>query len=89
MSAASKAAKPTAGQSGQPNPPASGGEMRIMIAIPEKPKTDPIERSNSPAIIRSATAIARIPRGAALFRIDASVAMLTKLLSAATIAKKT
>ncbi len=63
VSAVSKAAKPTAGQSGQPNPPASGGETRIMTAIPEKPRSDPIERSNSPAIIRSATAIARIPSG--------------------------
>ena len=89
MVAASRAAKATAGQSGQPKPPASGGVTRIMIAIPEKPRIDPIERSNSPAIIRSATATARIPRGAARFRIDAIVAMLTKLLSAATIAKKT
>ena len=60
-----------------------------MIAIPEKPRIEPIDRSNSPAIISSATATARIPRGAARLRIEAVVAIPMKLLSAAMIAKKT
>ena len=60
-----------------------------MIAIPEKPRIEPIDRSNSPAIINRATATARIPRGAARLRIEAVVAIPTKLLSAAMIAKKT
>jgi hypothetical protein len=32
-----------------------------MIAIPLNPRIDPIDRSNSPAIISSATATARMP----------------------------
>ena len=86
---ASTSARPTPGSSDQPRPPASTGVTAIMIAIPEKPRIEPIDRSNSPAIISRATATARIPRGAARLRIEAVVAIPTKLLSAAMIAKKT
>ena len=55
--------------------------------MPENPSSEPTERSNSPPIISSDTAIASSPRGAARFRIAAVVVQLTKLLSFATTAK--
>ena len=52
-----------AGHTGQPK-----WVVKSMIDIPAAPTIDPIERSNSPPIIRSATPTDRIPRGAAAFR---------------------
>ena len=80
-------ATPIAGRIVHPNPPASTGVTSIMIAIPPNPTSEPTDRSNSPAIISRATAIARIPSGAARLRIAATVTQLMKLLSAATTAK--
>ena len=63
------------------------GVTRIMITMPENPRSEPIDRSNSPPIISSDTAMASIPSGAARLRIAAVVVQLTKLLSDATMAK--
>src|SRR6266508_2152420 len=71
MTKARTSARPTDGSSDHPKPPASMGLTRIMIAMPPKPRMDPIDRSNSPAIIRSAIATARIPSGAVRLRIEA------------------
>ncbi len=79
----------SAGPSAHPKPPWLAGVTSSMIAMPAKPMRDPTDRSNSPAIIRSATATARIPSGVARLRIDEVVAQLTKLLSKATTAKNT
>jgi hypothetical protein len=44
------------------------GDERIPIMIPAKPTIDPTDRSNSPAIISSATAVPMIPTWAATSR---------------------
>ena len=53
-------ATPIAGHSGQ-----SACRVRSMMLIPAAPMMDPTDRSNSPAIMSSATATASIPSGAA------------------------
>jgi hypothetical protein len=60
-----------------------------MMAMPENPRMAPIDRSNSPAIMSRATATARMPRGAARFRMAAVVAQLMKLFWYAATAKNT
>ena len=80
---------PTAGHRAHPKPPPVVGVTRTMITIPENPMIEPTDRSNSPAIMSSATATARMPSGAALLRMEAVVAQLMKLCRLATIAKRT
>ena len=89
ISSESTRATATAGQNDQPKPPPASAVTSTMIVIPAKPTIDPIERSNSPAIINRATATARIPRGAAVLSTAAVACQLTKLLSNATTARKT
>ena len=63
MARLSSTGTPIAGQRDQ-----SYWRVSSMMVMPAQPMIEPIERSNSPAIMSSATATARIPSGAAALR---------------------
>ena len=66
-------AAPIAGQRDQ-----SYWRVSSMMVMLAQPMIEPIERSNSPAIMRSATARARMPSGAAALRTAAVPSRLRK-----------